>query len=418
MIKETLHTDQINTDADANIKGIGLQKLRVVERLMIALLEDKKAVFCTIEHVDDVLEVNLNMDMTNYITEQDKSYSINFSINSEQIKNSLRIFLDNWFGTVEGSESIKFVFYTNANYKKEKKVGILKTIKEELPNEPILKLLREKRYKEAFPFVVPVLKEYYITQHKRHTDKIEPYEKLIDSMDDVKWKTFFDLIEWEFGRPDEIQVRSNITTLVQELCIKYDVSEKYSDTIIARVLDMIESRQFEDDYLRKIVHVGEIKAIFLEFAQAEKVREKLDPMHAKWDSIRCDDIRCIREKFIAVCSEYDVEDMEDLEEEYIEGAYEQSKHQNLRQVKAYNYRVYKVCCKKIKKFLKSHTGNLIQNEIEELIDDLTDSAYVHIKDKAQTYNVAFEDEDMIRKTIIILFQDCYLALDGRKSING
>lgn len=418
MIKETLQMEQINTDADASIKGIGLQKLRAVERLMTALLEEKKAVFCMVEHIDDVLEVNLEDDITDYVTEQDKSYSTNFSMNDYEVKNSLRIFFDNWFGTVEGSESIKFVFYTNAMVKKEKKVGVLKDIKEQLPEEPLLKLLEEKRYKEAFPFVLPVFKHYYIEQHKKHTNTIETYEKILDAMDDIKWQQFFDLIEWNFGKPDESQVRINISTLVQKLCIKYDVNEKYIDTIVARILDMVESRKFEEDFLHRIVHVGEIKSIFLEFAQEARVQEKLDPMHIKWDSIQCDDIRSLREKFTYVCSAYSAEDIEDLEEEYVDGAYEQSQHQNLRQVKAYNYRVYKVCCKEIKKFLKEHTDNLSQDEIETLLNDLTDSAYALMRDKAQTYNVAFEDRDMIRKTVVILFQDCYLALDRRKSING
>ena len=142
---------------------------------------------------------------------------------------------------------------------------------------------------------------------------------------------------------------------------------------------MVESRKFEEDFLHRIVHVGEIKSIFLEFAQEARVQEKLDPMHIKWDSIQCDDIRSLREKFTYV---------------------------------------YKVCCKEIKKFLKEHTDNLLQDEIEILLNDLTDSAYALMRDKAQTYNVAFEDRDMIRKTVVILFQDCYLALDRRKSING
>ena len=267
MIKETLQMEQINTDADASIRGIGLQKLRAVERLMTALLEEKKAVFCMVEHIDDVLEVNLEDDITDYVTEQDKSYSTNFSMNDHEVKNSLRIFFDNWFGTVEGSESIKFVFYTNAMVKKEKKVGVLKDIKEQLPEEPLLKLLEEKRYKEAFPFVLPVFKHYYIEQHKKHTKTIETYEKILDTMDDIKWQRFFNLIEWNFGKPDESQVRINISALVQKLCIKYDVNEKYVDIIVARILDMVESRKFEEDFLHRIVHVGEIKSIFLEFAQ-------------------------------------------------------------------------------------------------------------------------------------------------------
>ena len=70
------------------------------------------------------------------------------------------------------------------------------------------------------------------------------------------------------------------------------------------------------------------------------------------DNIQCEDVRNINEKFLCVCPDYEEESLEDLEEEYIDGAYEQSHHQNHRQVKAYNYRVYKMCQKNIKKFLK------------------------------------------------------------------
>lgn len=421
MIKEVLQTDQINTDADSSIKGIGLQKIRAAERLLRALLENKRAVFCTIEHVDDVLEVDVEQETTNYTAEQNKSYSTDFSMNSHEVKNSLRIFFDNWYGTVEASESIRFVFYTNTNIKKENKVGVLKDIEESLPEEPLLQLLCDKKYKEAFPFVLPIFKKYYLEQHKKHIaneEDIELYEKILDSMTEEKWEKFFDLIEWNFGKPNEIEVRENVEKSVGEICLKYGVNQKYASIVVAQMLDMIESRKFESDFLRRIVHVGEIKSLFLEFAQEAKIQEKLDPMYKKWDDIHCDDVRNINEKFLCVCPDYERDSLEELEEEYIDGAYEQSHHQNHRQVKAHNYRVYKTCQKNIKKFLKEQKGIFSQDKIEAFIEELTCEAYKLIQDKAKTYDVAFEDQDMVRKTIIILFQDCYLSLDEGGKVNG
>ena len=121
---------------------------------------------------------------------------------------------------------------------------------------------------------------------------------------------------------------------------------------------------------------------------------------------------------MCVCPDFEKDSLEELEEEYIDGAYEQSHHQNHRQVKAYNYRVYKACQKKIKKFLKERNSAFTQDEIEVFIEELTHGAYGFIQDKAKTYDVAFEDQDMIRKTIIILFQECYLALDEGGNVNG
>ena len=46
-------------------------------------------------------------------------------------------------------------------------------------------------------------------------------------MDKEKWEKFFDLIEWNFGKADEIEIRKNVERLVGEICLKYNVNEKY-----------------------------------------------------------------------------------------------------------------------------------------------------------------------------------------------
>ncbi len=421
MINEVLQIKQINTDADASIKGIGLQKVRAAERLLNAIFHEKRAIYCMIEHVDDVLEGNWKEEIVKYTAEQNKSYAKYFSMNSHEIKNSLRIFFDAWFGTVESSESIQFVFYTNVKYKKENKVGVLKDFKESLPEEPLLQLLSEGRYNEAFPFVLPIFKKYYIEQHSKHIkeekDK-KSYEKILESMTEEKWKKFFGLIEWNFGEPNEVEVRKNIDTLVEKLCVQFDVNKKYAKLIEAKILDMIESRKFEEDFLRSIVHIAEVKNLFLECAQEAKVEEKLDPMHEKWDEIECNDVRNIKEKFLSICSNYEKDSLDELFDEYIDGAYEQNHYQNPRQVKAYNYRVYKTCKKFMNRFLKEHQCVFTQAEIENFLGQLVDESEKVIQDKSKTYNMPFEDRDMIRKTIILLFQDCYLAFDERRKING
>lgn len=70
------------------------------------------------------------------------------------------------------------------------------------------------------------------------------------------------MIEWNFGKADEIEIRKNVERLVGEICLKYNVNEKYIPAIVAQMLDMIESRKFEDDFLCRIVHVAEIKSLF------------------------------------------------------------------------------------------------------------------------------------------------------------
>ncbi|WP_123053078.1 hypothetical protein [Clostridium sp. JN-1] len=418
MLNNLLKKDEeINTDADASLKGIGLQKLRAVERLLRALIDGKKAVLCTIEYIDDVLEVDISNEKISYTTEQNKSYSSLFSINSHEVKNSLRIFFDNWRGITEDSECIQFVFYTNTKIAKENKVGVLKKVEEDLPKEPLLKLLADKNYDKALPFVLPVFKEYYLEQHKKHTQNINTYEQLLNSMTGEQWKKFFDLIEWNFGEGDENEVRKNVYETVSKLCSQYSIEVKFVDKIIASLLDMIESRTFEKDFLRRVVHVAEVKLLFLDFARDAKVVEKIDPTHLKWDSVKCDDVRDINDKILEVSPAYDKDMLEELEEEYIDGAFEQKHYPEIREIKAYNYRVYVVCRKIVRRAIKEKKTNFTQDEINEILDNLTDEAEKLIIDKSKTYRVPFKDRDMVRKTILLLFQECYLAFDERRGVN-
>ena len=43
--------NDINTEADSGLKGFGLQKLRAAERLLLALQQNKKGIFCTISYI-------------------------------------------------------------------------------------------------------------------------------------------------------------------------------------------------------------------------------------------------------------------------------------------------------------------------------------------------------------------------------
>lgn len=416
MINNILNNEIINTDAD--IKGICLQKIRAVERLLTGLLENKTAIMCAIECIDDVVQIDLSTEKPEYITEQNKSYSSSFSLNSKEIKNSLRIFFDTWYGTVEGSESIKFVFYTNTSIMKENKVGALRTIGLNLPDEPVLQLLIDKKFTNALPFIKAVFAEYYIEQYKKHVEDVSVYEKILKSMNDEKWICFLKLIEWNFGKADEVDVRKKVNADVELLCDIYDVDKKHINSIVAELLDMVESRTFENDFLKKVVHIGEVKSLFLEKAIAAKAKDSLDPMYTMWEKIPCDDIRNLKDKITSVCQEFDQDDLDYFYEEYTDGAYEQKKHNDIRAVKAYNYRILSVCRREIKKIIKDKKGIFTQNQINNLIDNLTDKSEILINDKARTYEIAFKDRDMIWKSILILFEECYLAFDERSVENG
>lgn len=261
MIKDTLEETRINTDAKAILKGMGLQEARIIKRLLQALLERRENVFFAMEYIDDISEVDFSGEQVNYATEQDKEYATDFSLNSEEIKKSLRIFFDNWRSVYEASETIRFLFYTNASIAKERQVGILKEMEKELPGQPLLQLLIEKDYESAFPFVLPVLREYYIKQHKKHTQNISSYEKIWDSVTADEWIQFFDLIEWNFEGKTGEEIWKDNERLVQTLCTEYNL--EYSDRILEQIIGKLRLKIKEKDFLKRVVSVSDIENIFL-----------------------------------------------------------------------------------------------------------------------------------------------------------
>lgn len=419
MKKDKIIKNIINTDADSNLKGIGLQKLRAVKRLLEALLNDNKFVFCAIEYVDDVIEIDMGSSISKITTEQNKNYATPFSLNSHEVKNSLRIFFDTW-RKVENDEKISFVFYTNTSISRENKVGEIKRLGLELPNEPILRLLIEKKYDKAMPIVIPILKHYYIEQYRKHKcDDINYYEEELNDMEEKDWINFFNLIEWRFEEDDEAEITKNLELLVEELCKKFYVEIKYSKKILSCIKDLVESQSLKDNFLDKVVHVAQIEVLFKDFALEAKVEEKLDPVHKKWDEIEISDIRDLEKKILNVCQDFDTDELDELQDNYIEGKFEQTSYSEKREVKAYNYRIYKECKKQIRHILKGKEEcKFNEEEIEKIIENLTDISEKHILDKSKTYKIPYKDRDMVKKTILILFQECFLALDKVGEKNG
>lgn len=203
---------KIDRSAISQISGTDYQKLRVVDRLLTALINnqdcnnEKQYLISTIELKDDVIAIDLGNNCEPYVTEQNKLYESNFSINSKDVMNSLSIFFDNWFDFIERSTDINFVFFTNTHIAKEKKVGALMEIDKELPDKPILELLIEKNYDEAIPFLIVAFNKYYREIYKGN----DIFLKRLDCMNQDMWKDFLSLIEWNFEQENYEELNTSL----------------------------------------------------------------------------------------------------------------------------------------------------------------------------------------------------------------
>ena len=322
--------------------------------------------------------------------------------------------MDTW-RRVEYDENMTFMFYTNTSIAKEKSVGVIKKLGLKLPKEPVLKLLISKEYDQALPIIVPVLKDYYISQHNTNSNSKEDakfYENLINGYSDETWKTFFQLIEWKFNEENEKTLRFKLESTVKKVCDKLAVDSKYSDKILSCILQLIEEKSLEKNFLNRMVSVSDIKLLFKDFERKVRVEERIDPVHKKWDELDKSDIRDLEEKIKSVCPNFDEDDLEDLQTDFAEGKFEQDSYREIKAVKAYNYRIYNICRRRIRDILKKKDEyKFSEEEINNILDELTQVSEKHILDKAKTYEIPYKDTDMVKKSILILFQECFLALD-------
>ncbi|XBO86818.1 hypothetical protein AAGG52_05815 [Bacillus licheniformis] len=158
----------INRDAGDKSKGFRLQRLRAIQLLLEQMehRDENVSVFASTEYLDDVYIKTVTHEGSTTHLEGDKNYDISkkFSFMSEEVTNSLIIFLDNWLNC-DMSESLFYCFYTNVNYTKEKNSQTTKSLDIKLPELPVLKLLIEKRIDDK---VVDCIKKDYCTSTKNN----------------------------------------------------------------------------------------------------------------------------------------------------------------------------------------------------------------------------------------------------------
>ena len=85
-----------------------------------------------------------------------------------------------------------------------------------------------------------------------------------------------------------------------------------------------------------------------------------------------------------------------------------------RDVKAYEYRVYEACKRFLIKYIYGMEFEVIEFSetlIEHLFEEMFSVSKTFLLDKSKSYDYPFIDDDMIKKTIYILFQNCYLSFE-------
>lgn len=249
----------MNHDATPSITGYEYQLLRALDYLLADIDRDS-TFYVRIEGDNDVCASGEN----EIILEQDKQSSRKFTLNSDAIKNSICIFIDNWLKySSSDKDKLKFVFVTNADYGKEQKRGAIA-----YPENAVFSYLTSNNnFYKNWEVVKTVLVD---TTYRFYENDYSPSESANKSIvaiwNEVDWKEFFSHIEWHFGTENRDELETKLKQKINKICNQYDVRVDLGDFLLAKVKDDILSGCSKDNFTDKIVTVEKVKNYILQLA--------------------------------------------------------------------------------------------------------------------------------------------------------
>lgn len=395
-------------------KGERLQRLRAIQLIFDELEKSTNiSVLVACEYIEDVyISSNDGSGKSNEYLESDKSYESKcFSLNSDEVKNSLVSFLDAF---LHHGKHIRFGFYTNTGITNERTTELLKKHKLELPEKELMRLLMDKDYKTVLPYLKCIILDDYKKQYegKNETGYLDVIEKYSDEM----WIHFLEQINWKFDQEDENELENRLLAKVKS-CRLYDtVTISGKEQYIIDALDKeLEKRQAYKDPIHRMINVDTVKAKFLEIGNNVAFAKPLDPCYEDWESMEKPfDGRNIDKKIKDVSPDYD-ESMFEIFARKIGSIKTQLRKVHHQERGAYLYRVFEACEEKlIRKVHKQTKDSIVEPPVvDDWIEMLVHSATSHLEDWGKDYNYPFKSGNAVRDTILELINSCYLAFDRR-----
>lgn len=408
-----------NRDATDKYKGFRYQKIRLAKKMLELLREDTMANIIAIpEYKDDGFYIDKDGE---HILEQNKEYSNEFTLNSDEIKKSIINFIDYYLQSNE-SKCIHFIFYTNVNYKKEGTSSITKKIKLDLPENPVMQYLVDKNFDyDIIEFISKFIIEAYKVDYKIEEGKLSTYTtnyKKMLNMDKVDWINFFKSIDFQFGQVDletiELEIENDI-----RLCefFSIDHSDKI-ENIKARILDDIDKKMTQKDWIQRIVNKDTIKVIFLECRNSENKSSerilKLDGTHTMWDMIneefKDNTYRNIEEKIKAVTPNVSKRTINRHNLGVTTGNID-VENLNKDDEKSLRVRVYQSMSEYFSLNFKSKK-EYTDEEINHLINDVQKHVLEKIKDLKEDFNYGIKNNTIIEELVLMLIDECFYSFDN------
>ncbi|MFF3025666.1 hypothetical protein ACFVRR_24100 [Gottfriedia sp. NPDC057948] len=396
-------------EAGDKSKGFRLQRLRAINLLLEQMEKNDEniSVFASTEYLDDVYIKTVSPDGIITYTEGDKNYdpAKRFSFMSNEVTNSLIIFLDNWL-KCELSETLYFCFYTNVEYTKEKNSPTVKKLSITLPSKAILEyLVNNELEDDVIECIKKRLLYEYEEQYKNEVGN--GYLEVIKKFTNERWISFLSRINWKFGQYDDKKLEKILVDKIKNRSFLgyIDVTNK-EDLIIDLLTEKFSANEQLTDPLVKHVTTIHVENIFLRISK--DLVKKDDPIYDIWETlIKPSDTRGIQQKVIDVDPEYNKLKL-GLKARDIVGIIKEYQQLTDQEKGSYRYRVFEACQRKLVDLLTNKDRVI---DIDVWLEELFEAAKNHIEDKSRDYSYAITSDDAIKGAILELIDSCFLSFD-------
>lgn len=402
----------IDRDASDKTKGFRLQKIRVIKHMLDEIENPRNVMFyASIEVQEDVSIVKIDDEKTSTYLEEDKNFDKekNFTLFSDAVLNTLVSFSDIYFSKWQESDGLVFGFYTTAGIGKERKEVLKNGITLEIPNTPILELLRDK--KKLSDATLHTIKSALLEEYEKQYKELPGKGNLenIKSLSLEKFSVFLSKIKWFFGQEDEKALKESVINSIKNSSLQNIQTDKKEELIFSLLMERLDERQNLPNLVDRFIYHSDVRLVFKE-VESEPLDCNTDPawIELKKQETKISDKRNLMEKIFAVCPDFDSQKI---------GRYARmaslSKHEeneNNRSFKSLKYRVFEACdqyyCEE-----QIIEAPVEFDKIKHVINSIKIIAEDNIKELKNDYTYVVSNGVTIERIIFNLYDECFTSFD-------
>lgn len=259
-----------DTDAFSSQRGYNYQTLKTLEAWIFNYINNiKEDIYC--EYEEDIFQKDIITKGVKF--RQIKLYSKNFSFSTEEIKKCIAHFFMLHVKSDYNDFTKEFIFETNSSISQKRQDNDAEMLKEWFENQDSLDDGKLINYANK---VKQIITEY-IGEHKGNKENkaaIEEAKSIFTELDDDFWKSFVNMIKWQFLNISPEQefsdIRTRIIDLIQQMRFEFDKDEPNQifgvllDNVFSKVNESVgEDRMLTNDELERLMLDSRINTLII-----------------------------------------------------------------------------------------------------------------------------------------------------------